>query len=72
MNIYCIFQEEEKSIKFFCFDHLDKFEKDNKKYKVILMARVYIKGIREPENSNFWVLDPKNIRIYRILFKEIS
>ena len=45
---------------------------NNKKYKVILMARVYIKGIREPENSNFWVLDPKNIRIYRILFKEIS
>ena len=45
---------------------------NNKKYKVILMARVYIKGIREPENSNFWVLDPRNIRIYRILFKEIS
>ena len=45
---------------------------NNKKYKVILMARVYIKGIREPEHSNFWVLDPKNIRIYRILFKEIS
>ncbi len=34
------------------------------------MARVYIKGIREPENSYFWVLDEKNVRIYRILFKE--
>ena len=43
-----------------------------KKYKVLLMARVYIKGIREPENSHFWVLDDKDIRIYRILFKEIS
>ena len=44
---------------------------NKKKYKVLLMARVYIKGIREPENSQFWVLDDKNIRIYRILFKEI-
>ena len=43
----------------------------NKKYKVLLMAKVYIKGIREPENSYFWVLDNKHIRIYRILFKEI-
>ena len=41
----------------------------NKKYKVLFMARVYIKKIREPENSYFWVLDNKNIRIYRILFK---
>ena len=45
---------------------------NNKKYKVIFMAKVYIKGIREPENSNLWVLDEKNIRIYRILFKEIE
>ena len=36
------------------------------------MAKVYIKRIREPENSNLWVLDEKNIRIYRILFKEIK
>ena len=33
---------------------------NKKKYKVLLMARVYIKGIREPENSQFWVLDDKN------------
>ena len=45
---------------------------NNKKYKVIFMAKVYIKAIREPENTNFWVLDEKNIRIYRILFKEIK
>jgi hypothetical protein len=45
---------------------------NNKKYKVLFMSRVYIKGIREPENSNFWVLDVKDIRMYRILFKEVS
>ena len=45
---------------------------NDKKYKVLLMAKVYIKGIREPEKTNFWVLDEKNIRIYRILFKEIN
>ena len=45
---------------------------NNKRYKVLLMAKVYIKGIREPEFSNFWVLDSKFIRIYRVLFKEIS
>jgi hypothetical protein len=28
---------------------------NNKRYKVLLMARVYIKKIREPENSYFWV-----------------
>ena len=44
---------------------------NNKKYKVLFMAKVFIKGIREPEYSNFWVLDEKYIRIYRILFKEI-
>ena len=45
---------------------------NNKKYKVLLMAKVFIKGIREPEYSNFWVLDEKYIRIYRVLFKEIN
>jgi hypothetical protein len=45
---------------------------NNKRYKVLLMARVYIKKIREPENSYFWVLNDEDIRIYRILFKEIS
>ena len=45
---------------------------NNKKYKVLFMAKVLIKGIREPEYSNFWVLNEKDIRIYRILFKEIN
>ena len=45
---------------------------NNKKYKVLFMARAYIKEIREPENTYFWVLNKENIRIYRILFKEIK
>ena len=45
---------------------------NDKRYKVLLMAKVYIDEIREPENTNFWVLDEKYIRIYRVLFKEIS
>ena len=36
------------------------------------MARVYIKEIREPENTYFWVLNNEKIRIYRILFKEVK
>ena len=45
---------------------------NNKKNKVLFMAKVFIKGIREPEYYNFWVLEEKYIRIYRILFKEIN
>ena len=48
------------------------FSINNKKYKIVFMAKVYINGIKEPENTNFWVLDYNNIRIYRILFKEIN
>ena len=44
---------------------------NNKKYKVLFMAKVYIKEIREPQNTTFWVLDEKYIRIYRALFKEM-
>ena len=44
---------------------------NNKKYKVLFMAKVYIKEIREPQNTTFWVLDEKFIRIYRVLFKEM-
>ena len=35
------------------------------------MARVKIENIREPEKSNFWVLNQEDIRIYRILLKEV-
>ena len=47
---------------------------NNKKYKVLLMAKVKINEIVEPKGSNFWFLKNKNnkdIRIYRVLFKEI-
>ena len=42
----------------------------NKKYKIILMARVLIDQIREPEDFNYWVLNKDYIRVYRILLKE--
>ena len=45
---------------------------NNKKYKVLFMVKVYKNAIREPEYTNFWVLDEKYIKIYRILFKEIN
>ena len=44
----------------------------NKKYKVLLMAKVKIDKIREPKGTNFWVLNNEDIRIYRILFKSIE
>ena len=36
------------------------------------MAKVKINQIVEPEGSKFWILNNNDIRIYRILFKEIS
>ncbi len=46
-----------------------KFNK--KRYKIVLMARVLIENIREPDDCRFWILNNKDIRIYRILVKEI-
>ena len=44
----------------------------NKKYyKFILMTRVKINEISEPENVNYWILNEKNVRVYRLLIKEI-
>ena len=43
----------------------------DKQYKVLLMAKVKISEIMEPKGSKFWVLNNNDIRIYRILFKEI-
>ena len=34
------------------------------------MARVKIDEISQPKNEDYWVLDKKFIRPYRILFKE--
>ena len=43
---------------------------NNKKYKIILMTRVMIDKIREPEDFNYWILNKEYIRVYRILLKE--
>ena len=43
---------------------------NNKKYKIVLMAKVLTKAIREPIDHSFWVLNKDDIRIYRILVKE--
>ena len=44
----------------------------NKKYyKFILMARVKIDEISEPENVNYWILNEENVRVYRLLIKEV-
>ena len=45
---------------------------NNKKYKVLLMAKVKISEIQEPKGSKFWILNNDDIRIYRVLFKEIK
>ena len=44
----------------------------NKKYKIVLMAKVSIKNIKEPDDGTLWVMqNEKYIRIYKILFKEV-
>ena len=45
---------------------------DNKKYKVLLMAKVKISEIQQPKGSPFWLLNDEHIRIYRVLFKEFN
>ena len=47
-----------------------KISINNKKYRVVLMAKVLISKIREPEDINFWILNKEDIRFYRILVKE--
>ena len=44
---------------------------NNKEYKVLLMAKVEFTKIRVPKGTNFWVLNKDDIRLYRILFKEV-
>ena len=43
-----------------------------KNYKIVLMAKVLIDKIREPEKYNYWILNNEDIRIYKILLKEIK
>ena len=47
------------------------FTFDEKRYKIVLMAKVLINKIKEPEDHSFWILNEDDIRIYRILVKEI-
>ena len=43
-----------------------------RKYKILLMAKVLIESIKEPDDGTFWIITKKeDIRIYKILFKEI-
>ena len=40
--------------------------------KIILMARVLIEKISEPEDAEQWILKNEDIRVYRILAKLIE
>ena len=44
---------------------------NQKRYRVVLMAKVKIKNIREPVDLHFWLLNKDFIRFYRILVKRI-
>ena len=41
-----------------------------KNYKIVLMAKVLISKINETNDGNYWKLNKKDVRIYRILLKE--
>ena len=45
---------------------------NDKKYKVLLMAKVKISEIHQQKGSSFWLLSDEYIRIYRVLFKKIN
>ena len=42
----------------------------NKSYKIALMVSVLAEKIRQPD-ENYWVLNPEDIEINKIIFKEI-
>ena len=42
-----------------------------KNYKIVLMAKVLISNIKATNDENYWRLNKKDVRIYRILLKEI-
>ena len=43
---------------------------NNRRYKIVIMAKVMIQKIRQPAELNYWILDKNSVRPYRILFKE--
>ena len=45
---------------------------NKERYKVALMAKVRIDKIRESKDINFWILNSKYIRVYRILLKKLN
>ena len=45
---------------------------NKEKYRVALMVKVKIDKIREPKDINFWILNSKYIRPYRILLKKMN
>ena len=45
----------------------------NKKYyKIVLMAKVLISKKKETNDNNYWMLNKKHVRVYRILLKEVE
>ena len=63
VNLYPDINDAEKNT--------DTFYINNKFYKIILMAKVLIENIKKSKDLDYWILDKENIRIYRILFKEV-
>ena len=45
---------------------------NKERYKVALMAKFRIDKIRESKDINFWILNSKYIRVYRIILKKIN
>ena len=59
--LYSNIQSAEDKAKFIYYD--------NKKYKFVIMARVLIQKIMEPEDTKCWILEKQYVRIYRVLVK---
>lgn len=45
---------------------------NKERYKVALMVKARIDKIRESKDVNFWILNSKYIRVYRILLKKLN
>ena len=55
-----------------CENYCGQISFNRSKYKIALMVKVLNDKIREPEDINFWILNKKYIRIYRVLIKKIT
>ena len=54
-----------------CENYSGQISFNKTKYKIALMVKVLNDKIKEPEDINFWIVNKKYIRIYRILIKKI-